>query len=98
MGKLKDIWLIVLDLVFVWIVATGIYLWVRLGIFYNEHPISFIGVFAQFVCFYLWIRVRTISEILTQKRVYQVNFYGLFFSIIQTLYATVILFFSYKDK
>lgn len=38
------------------------------------------------------------SEYITQERMFQINFYGLMYSVMNTIYATIILLFSFKDK
>lgn len=96
MAKFKDIWLMITDVSLIIIVVVGIILWVRLGIFYEEYPIPFVGAIGQLACFYIWIRVRTISEFISQRRIHQINFYGLFYSILHSVYAWITIFFNIK--
>lgn len=98
MDKCKDTFMIITDCIFVFLVGVGVYLSVYYSFFYDEYPISYVGAFGQFTCFYIWIRLRMASEYIQQQTMYKINFYGLMYSVINTVYATIILFFSYKNK
>ena len=98
MGIWKDIWLIIMDFNVILWVFVGIGTWIKFGLFYNEYPIPFIGAIGQLAWFYICIRIRTISELISQERIYQFNFYGLLYSILNSVYGFIILLFSYKDK
>lgn len=97
MGKIRDYILFSIDAFVFLIGALGIYTWIKLGIFYSEHPLPFFGAIMQLICSYIWVRVRTMSEFIPQERMIVINFIAVIFSVIHTIYSTVILIFSYKD-
>lgn len=98
MGKVKDLILFCIDVIFILFVAAGIFVWIKLGIFFNEHPLPFFAAIVQFICTYACIRVRTMSEFIPPKKIRIINFVAVIYSTIHTIYSSVILVFSYADQ
>lgn len=98
MGKCKDTLMIIADLIFLFWIVVAVYLSVLFRFFFNDYPVSYVGGFGQFAWFYIWIRIRMASEYISQLIMYRINFYGLMYSIMNTIFATIVLLLSYKDK
>jgi len=98
MAKLKDILLVGLDVAFLLSIGFGMYLCITHGYFYQNNQIAFLGGIIQIIWTYTWIRIRTMSEHIPLQLVFQVNFYGLIYSIAHSIFSTIILAISYQKN
>ena len=88
----KEIALMVIDAIFICVIAVAAYYVVTFQpLFWTSQPYSFITTTIQVFFLYACIRLRLVSEVIPRDSLLKFNFYAFLYSILNTIYEALFI-------